>query len=123
MTKHTPKASKMEPKSEVRHPLNRQPPGDPVKMGAMSNPYIICYVLCTFAFLKKANIVYKTTQFLGKAFGLDFGEIWGRFWERFGTLGTPKCEKKRVRKTCKQMLPKKSRGRCRESLRDRSGGP
>ena len=53
MTKHTPKASKMEPKSEVRHPLNRHSPEDPVKKGAMCNPYIIYYVSSTSALFEK----------------------------------------------------------------------
>ena len=45
----------MEPKSEVRHPLNRHSPGDPVKKGAMCNPYIIYYVSSTSALLEKVT--------------------------------------------------------------------
>ena len=58
MTKHTPKASKMEPKSEVRHPLNRHSPEDPVKKGAMCNPYIIYYVSSTSALFEKVTFSF-----------------------------------------------------------------
>ena len=55
MTKYVPPASKMEPKTEVRHPLNRHPPGDPVKKGAMCNSCIIYYVSNTSALLEKVT--------------------------------------------------------------------
>ena len=48
----------MEPKSEVRHPLNRHPPGDPVKKGAICNPCIIYYVSSTSALLEKVTFSF-----------------------------------------------------------------
>ena len=48
----------MEPKSEVRHPLNRHSPEDPVKKGAMCNPYIIYYVSSTSALFEKVTFSF-----------------------------------------------------------------
>ena len=53
MTKCAPKVSKMEAKGRSGPPLNRHPRGDPVKRGAMCNPYIICYVSSTSALPEK----------------------------------------------------------------------
>ena len=105
MTKHTPKASKMEPKSEVRHPLNRHPPGDPVKKGAICNPCIIYYVSSTSAVLEKVTCsLHWAPQNEGKigsatevakkhhkthAKGAE-GEPQGRLWWPKGSPGSPK---------------------------------
>ena len=105
MTKHTPKASKMEPKSEVRHPLNRHPLGDPVKKGAMCNPCIIYYVSSTSALLEKVTFsLHWAPQNEGKigsatevakkhhkthAKGAE-GEPQGRLWGPKGSPGSPK---------------------------------
>ena len=48
----------MEPKSEVRHPLNRHSPEDPVKKGALCNPYIIYYVSNTSALFEKVTFSF-----------------------------------------------------------------
>ena len=55
MTKCAPKVSKMEAKGRSGPPLNRHPRGDPVKKGAMCNPYIICYVSSTSALPEKVT--------------------------------------------------------------------
>ena len=105
MTKHTPKASKMEPKREVRHPLNRHPPGDPVKKGAICNPCIIYYVSSTSALLEKVTFsLHWAPQNEGKigsatevakkhhkthAKGAE-GEPQGRLWGPKGSPGSPK---------------------------------
>ena len=105
MTKHTPKASKMEPKSEVRHPLNRHPPGDPVKKGAICNPCIIYYVSSTSALLEKVTFslhwgpqnegkIGSATEVAKKhhkthAKGAE-GEPQGRLWGPKGSPGSPK---------------------------------
>ena len=54
-TKCAPKVSKMEAKGRSGPPLNRHPRGDPVKKGAMCNPYIICYVSTTSALPEKVT--------------------------------------------------------------------
>ena len=105
MTKYAPKASKMEPKSEVRHPLNRHPPGDPVKKGAICNPCIIYYVSGTSALLEKVTFsLHWAPQNEGKigsatevakkhqkthAKGAE-GEPQGRLWGPKGSPGSPK---------------------------------
>ena len=54
-TKCAPKVSKMEAKGRSGPPLHRHPRGDPVKKGAMCNPYIICYVSSTSALPEKVT--------------------------------------------------------------------
>ena len=55
MTKYPPKVSKMDPKSEVWHPLNRHLRGDPGKKGAKYNPCIIYCVSSTSALIEKVT--------------------------------------------------------------------
>ena len=95
----------MEPKSEVRHPLNRHPPGDPVKKGAICNPCIIYYVSSTSALLEKVTFsLHWGPQHEGKigsatevakkhhkthAKGAE-REPQGRLWGPKGSPGSPK---------------------------------
>ena len=95
----------MEPKSEVRHPLNRHSPEDPVKKGAMCNPYIIYYVSSTSALFEKVTFSFHgAPQNKGKigsatevakkhrkhqAKGAK-GEPKGRPWGPEGSPGSPK---------------------------------
>ena len=95
----------MEPKSEVRHPLNRHPPGDPVKKGAICNPCIIYYVSSTSALLEKVTFslhwgpqnegkIGSATEVTKKhhkthAKGAE-GEPQGRLWGPKGSPGSPK---------------------------------
>ena len=95
----------MEPKSEVRHPLNRHPPGDPVKKGAICNPCIIYYVSSTSALLEKVTFslhwgpqnegkIGSATEVAKKhhkthAKGAE-GEPQGRLWGPKGSPGSPK---------------------------------
>ena len=95
----------MEPKSEVRHPLNQHSPEDPVKKGAMRNPYIIYYVSSTSALFEKVTFSFHgAPQNKGKigsatevakkhrkhqAKGAK-GEPKGRPWRPEGSPGSPK---------------------------------